>query len=101
MSKNESKNKGVTRRDLLVGGAVPRYLVRLRAPLEPVVTGLQRMGWVRHVAVLDPEQIRVTAGGLSEAEAKLVPALASLGARVVSLAPEAPSLEEVFLEVVA
>lgn len=86
---------------LLVGNAVPRYLVRLRAPLDSVIAGLEAMDWVREVAVLDPEQIRITARSLDEAEALLVTALANLQAHVVSLGPEAPSLEDVFLEVVA
>lgn len=88
-------------RELLVGNAVPRYVVRLRAPLDPVVEGLKLVEWVREVSVLDPEQIRITTSSLSEAEAGLVSVLAELGAHVVSLAPEAPSLEDVFLEVIA
>lgn len=88
-------------KDLLVGNAVPSYLVRLRPPLDPIVAGLRQVDWIQEVGVLDPEQIRLTATSLTAAEANLVPALAKLGAHVVSLAPEAPSLEEVFLEVVA
>jgi ABC-2 type transport system ATP-binding protein len=87
--------------ELLVGTAVPHYAVRLRAPLDPVVRELQRLDWVREVTILDPEQIRVTANSLTEAERHLVAALAATGAHVVSLAPEAPSLEDVFLELVA
>jgi ABC-2 type transport system ATP-binding protein len=86
--------------DLLIGNAVPRYVVRLRAPLDPVVAGLRETEWIRDVTVLDPEQIRVTVDSLDEAEERLVPALATVGAHVVSLAPDAPSLEDVFLEVV-
>jgi len=86
--------------DLLIGNAVPCYVVRLRAPLDPVVAGLRAREWIRDVTVLDPEQIRVTVDSLDEAEERLVPALATVGAHVVSLAPDAPSLEDVFLEVV-
>ena len=87
--------------DLLVGNAVPRYLVRLRSPLESIMVGLESADWVRDVTKVDPEQIRVTATSLAAAEVGLVAALADLGASVVSMAPEAPSLEDVFLEVVA
>lgn len=86
--------------ELLVGTAVPHYGIRLRAPLDPVVGGLEKLAWVHGVTIVDPEQIRVTAHSLAEAEQHLVPALSALGAHVVSLAPEAPSLEDVFLEVV-
>lgn len=86
--------------DLLVGNAVPSYTVRLRRPLDAVAAGLRQAHWVQSVSMLDPEQLRITATSLPEAEANLVPALAGLGAHVVSLAPEAPSLEDVFLEVV-
>jgi len=86
--------------DLLVGSAVPRYLVRLRAPLDPVVAELRKVDWIQAVDIVDPEQIRVTAVSLDVAERHLVRALASADAPVVSLAPEAPSLEDVFLEVV-
>ncbi len=85
---------------LLVGNAVPRYLVRLRAPLGPVVDTLAVIDWIRALEIVDPEQIRITASSLDEAEQNLAAALAAAGAKVVSLAPEAPSLEDVFLEVV-
>lgn len=87
--------------DLLVGSAGPRYLVRLRPLLQPIAEYLRRLDWVSDVHEVGPEQIRVTTESLSVAEEKLVPALAAAGARVVSLAPDAPSLEDVFLEVVA
>jgi ABC-2 type transport system ATP-binding protein len=86
--------------DLLVGKAVPRYVVRLRPPLDPVVSRLREAGWISAVEVVDPELIRVTADSLGAAESGLVTELATAGAHVVSLAPEAPSLEDVFLEVV-
>lgn len=86
--------------DLLVGNAVPRYLVRLRDPLDPVVAQLREVGWIRDIEIIDPELIRVTAESLRAAEMALAGELAAAGAQVVSLAPEAPSLEDVFLEVV-
>lgn len=86
--------------ELLVGEARPQYLVRLRPPVEPVLRALEKVDWIEAVAPVDPERIRVSGGNLAVLEAELVPALAAAGARVVSIAPDAPSLEDVFLEVV-
>ncbi len=88
-------------RDLLVGKAKPRYVVRLRPPVDPVVAALCATDWIEEVAIVDHEQIRVTTADLGLLETRLLPALAAVGAHVVSLGPEAPSLEDVFLEVVA
>jgi ABC-2 type transport system ATP-binding protein len=86
---------------LLVGKAQPRYLVRLRPPIDAVVADLAEVAWIDEVNVVDPEQIRVSGPSLEVLEANLVPALSAAGAHVVSLGPEAPSLEDVFLEVVS
>lgn len=85
---------------LLVGRAQPRYLVRLRPPTQPVIDQLEEVDWIQDITVVDPELIRVTGKSLEVLETNLVPALAAVGAHVVSLSPEAPSLEDVFLEVV-
>jgi len=87
--------------NLLVGKAQPRYLVRVRPPTGDVVARLKSTDWIEEVVVVDPELIRVTGASLDVMETNLVPALAAAGAHVVSLAPEAPSLEDVFLEVVS
>ncbi len=85
---------------LLVGRARPRYLVRLRAPIDPIIANLKAFDWIDEVSVVDPEQVLVGGTSLDKLEQDLVPALASAGARVVSIAPEAPSLEDVFLEAI-
>ncbi|MDJ0664159.1 MAG: ABC transporter ATP-binding protein [Acidimicrobiia bacterium] len=87
--------------ELLVGKAQPRYVVRLRPPLEPVVASLAAADWIDDVEMVGPEQIRVGAGNLDLLETRLLPALTAADAHVVSLSPEAPSLEDVFLEVVS
>jgi hypothetical protein len=43
----------------------------------------------------------VTVTSVSEAEAGLAPVLAAAGAAVISIRPEAPTLEDLFLEVTA
>jgi ABC-2 type transport system ATP-binding protein len=87
-------------RQLLVGRARPRYVVRLRAPVESVISDLRDVAWIDEVSVVDREQILVGGASLEDLERHLVPALASAGAQVISLTPEAPSLEDVFLEVI-
>ncbi|MGE5827749.1 MAG: ABC transporter ATP-binding protein [Micromonosporaceae bacterium] len=83
---------------LLVGHAVPAYRVRLRSPAPAAADLLRGQAWVTGV-VEDPSGwLRVQVRSLDEAEQHLAPVLASGGARVISLAPEAVDLEDVFLE---
>jgi ABC-2 type transport system ATP-binding protein len=84
--------------DLLVGRAVPAYRVRLRSAAEPVVQALLRQPWVTGVTETAPGQLDVNVSGLAAAEENLAAALASCGARVISLTPRSPDLEDVFLE---
>ena len=86
---------------LLVGKAQPRYLVRLRPPAGDVAARLAGIEWIEDVTEVDPGLFRVIGSSLELMEERLVPALAAVEAHVVSLAPEAPSLEDVFLEVVS
>jgi ABC-2 type transport system ATP-binding protein len=86
--------------ELLVGKAVPSYRVHLRPPIERVADDLRALDWVTGVDRLDLEQIRVMVSNFADAERFLAPALARSNARVVSLAPEQPTLEDVFLEIV-
>ena len=83
---------------LLVGRAVPAYRVHLRPPIEAVAVCLRVEEWITEVQPLDGEWLRVGVRSLSEAERRLAKALAGCGAAVVSMAPEAVDLEDVFLE---
>ena len=85
--------------ELLVGSAVPQYLVRLRPPVEPVMRALAENRWVEKVEKTDGDELVVTVGNLEDAETQLTPALAEAGARVVSIGPRAVTLEQAFLEV--
>ena len=85
--------------DLLVGSAVPRYLVRCRPPLEPVIAALEAVDWVEGVEQLAGGELAITVESLEDAEQRLVSILAAAGARVVSMGPEAVTLERAFLEV--
>lgn len=83
---------------LLVGHAVPAYRVRLRSEASQAVTALRAQAWVKEVTATQSQWLHVTVSSLAEAERCLPAVLASCGARVISLAPEAPDLEHVFLE---
>jgi ABC-2 type transport system ATP-binding protein len=84
---------------LLVGQAVPRYRVRVRPPSDPVARALEGHDWVRAVEPSGGDELVVTVSSLDDAESKLAGALAAAGARVVSIGPEAVTLEQAFLEV--
>jgi ABC-2 type transport system ATP-binding protein len=83
---------------LLVGRAVPAYQVTLRSEIEPVAAALRDAAWVRSVEPGLPNALRVVVTSLADAEQNLAGVLAACGARVVSVVPEAPDLEDVFLE---
>jgi ABC-2 type transport system ATP-binding protein len=83
---------------LLVGRAVPAYRLHVRPPVAPVAAFLRDQDWVTGVEEGGTELLRITVRSLEEAESRLPGALAGSGARVVSLAPQAADLENVFLE---
>jgi ABC-2 type transport system ATP-binding protein len=85
--------------ELLVGSAVPQYLVRLRPPIEPVARALGEQPWIEGVSPTDGDELLITVASLDHAELKLTGALADAGARVVSIGPKAVTLEQAFLEV--
>jgi ABC-2 type transport system ATP-binding protein len=85
-------------KSLLVGRAVPAYVVRLRPPVEPVAAYLRGHEWITAVELAGEERLRIAVRSMAEAELGLAKAFADCGARVVSLAPQAADLEDVFLE---
>ena len=84
--------------DLLVGSAVPRYLVRVRDRGPAIAAALEGLDWVVEATSSDPTTVVVQVGSLRDAEERLAGALGDAGARVVSLGPEEISLERAFLE---
>jgi len=84
--------------NLLVGRAVPAYRIKLRPPTDGVAAALRALPWVTGVEPDGPDTLRCNVSSLAAAESGLPGALAEAGARVVSLAPLAPDLEDVFLE---
>lgn len=83
---------------LLVGSAVPAYLVRCRPPVRPVAELLKGEEWVTDIAETVADELRISVRSVEDAERRLPGALAGAGARVVSIQPEAVSLEQAFLE---
>jgi ABC-2 type transport system ATP-binding protein len=84
--------------NLLVGRAVPAYRVQLRPPTDDVAQALRAQPWVTAVESTGPDTVRVMVSSLADAELRLPGALSAANARVVSLAPVAVDLEDVFLE---
>jgi ABC-2 type transport system ATP-binding protein len=83
---------------LLTERVQPAYLVRVRPPLEPVARALREAPWATAVGEAGHGQLRVEVGSVPDAERGIVEVLARTGARVISVDPEAPDLESVFLE---
>ena len=84
--------------ELLVGSAIPRYLIRCRPPLDPIEAALLEITWVVAVDRLGPDELAITVSSIEEVEAGLAAALASVDARMISVSAEAVSLERAFLE---
>jgi len=84
--------------DLLDTHVTPAYLVRLRSDPAPALAALRARPWVIGVAEPGKAELRVEVSSVADAESGLVVALAEAGAAVVSIEPEAPDLETVFLE---
>lgn len=84
--------------ELLLGRAAPAYAIRLRSPLEPVMRRLRAASWVASVEARAGDLLSIGVSSVEEAEMRLPGLLAEAGARVVSLLPEQPDLESVFLE---
>jgi ABC-2 type transport system ATP-binding protein len=84
--------------DLLVGTATPSYVVRIRPPVQPAVEALKTMAWVTGVETTAADEIRLSVTRVEDAERHLTEALTGLGVRIVSLGPEAATLEDVYLE---
>jgi ABC-2 type transport system ATP-binding protein len=86
-------------RDLLVGSAVPRYIVRVRGDASATAARLRKASWVTSAEAGQDGELVLEVASLADAEAKLSKALADAGAKVVSYAPEEVSLERAFLEI--
>lgn len=87
--------------ELLAGAARSRWRVVVRPPAERVLSALNTAPWVTSARELAAGEIEISAADPAEVEAHLVGLLAACGARVVSLSPVRPSLEEVFLGLTA
>jgi ABC-2 type transport system ATP-binding protein len=85
--------------ELLSGHTVPIYKVRLRPPFDGAVAALGAQPWVQKVVDAGNGALEVSVTTLENAERHLPAVLAGAEARVISIAPEAATLEQVFLEV--
>ncbi len=83
---------------LLTERVQPAYVVRVRPPLAPVAEALRAAPWAAAVSDAGHGQLRVEVTSVPDAERGIVEVLGRTGARVISVEPEAPDLESVFLE---
>lgn len=83
--------------DLLAAHAGRTWRVVVRTPAERVLAALAGAPWVEVVSESSPGEFEVQVGDPDQAELELPRALAGSGARIVSICPRSPSLEEVFL----
>ncbi|GMR02004.1 MAG: ABC transporter ATP-binding protein [Acidimicrobiia bacterium] len=100
---------GILRRgEMVYQGSLPgllsryvrnRYVVRVRSGENEIAASLLSESWVTSVDVEADGRLTVDVSDVDETERCLVSVLAASGRRVVSISPEATSLEEVFLEV--
>lgn len=86
---------------LLAGGASARWSVVIRSPAAPVITALQLAPWVSSVTERASGELELSAPDPTEVEDRLTGLLAERGARVVSISPLRPRLEDVFLSLTA
>ena len=84
--------------ELLVGGAVPAFRLRLRPPGDEAISALRRAPWVRSVEAISRQELLIFVESVEAAEQHLAAALAETEVRIVSFGPEAATLEQVFLE---
>ena len=84
--------------DLLVGHATPVYTLRVRTDPDPVAEALRGEPWVTSVKVSPPDTLQVSVTDVERAEQTFAGFLAGAGVPLISLAPEAVDLEQVFLE---
>lgn len=87
--------------DLLGRFALPVWTVELRQNARSVARALADVEWVQQSTAVGRTTVRVEATSADEAEAGLAGALHAAGARVVSISPESPDLESVFLAMTA
>ncbi|HUR49214.1 MAG TPA: ABC transporter ATP-binding protein [Acidimicrobiales bacterium] len=87
--------------DLLERFALPVWTIELRRNARSVARALAEVEWVRESTAVGRTTVRVEARSADAAEAGLAGALHAAGARVVSISPESPDLESVFLAMTA
>jgi ABC-2 type transport system ATP-binding protein len=85
--------------DDLLGTGASAILVRTRDGTAAVEGALSGVSWVAGVERLDDRVVRLRVTDLDAAERHLPGVLAATGVRIVSIAPDTPTLEDVFLEV--
>jgi ABC-2 type transport system ATP-binding protein len=87
--------------ELLAGAARSRWRVVIRPPAGPAIAAFAAASWASSIDEREPGELELTAPDKTEFEAHIAGLLADCGARVVSISPARPRLEEVFLSLTA
>ncbi len=82
---------------LLAGAARSRWSVVVRPPAASVIAALRAAPWVLTVSEPNPGELELSSPHSAEVESQLASLLASCRARIISISPLRPSLEQVFL----
>lgn len=86
---------------LLALYARPIWRVEVRRGASAIAAGFQSLDWVAESSAAGRTTVRVEATSADAGERELIGALHAAGARVVSITPESPDLESVFLAMTA
>ncbi|MCJ7725317.1 MAG: ABC transporter ATP-binding protein, partial [Acidimicrobiia bacterium] len=84
---------------LLAGRTEPVYLIRVRTGRPAAAAAMAACPWVTEVDEVGDRDLRIRVTSVEDAERGMAAVLAGAGAAVISIQPQAPTLEDVFLEV--
>ena len=83
--------------DLLAGAAQSRWHIVVRPSADAIIAALCAASWICSASEVSPGVIEFSAMDPDAVEVNIPGLVSACGARVISVAPACPTLEEVFL----